>query len=129
MYSRQCSVLLLHQAESVRRFLESKNTYDTQNLFRLFKALNHVILVTDSDPETQSRWVSSATEVLSACGEEMRLAGHSLDWRVFWNLFHRKYEEVRTACNDGDAAFKCYVEVHTLCKKVLFFRSFRHITC
>jgi hypothetical protein len=100
------------------RFLESKNVFDVQLMHRLFKAIMGVVFATECDWETQSNWISSASEVLSAYNEEMRLAGITLDWKEYWNLLERKYTAVRTVCNDGDIALKCFVEVHTLCKQV-----------
>ena len=100
------------------RFLESKNVFDVHITFAMFQALMRVVAATELDPETQSRWVGSATEVLSAYSEEMRLAGIVLDWRHYWNLFKAKYSTLCESCNDGDISFKCFVEVHSLCKKV-----------
>lgn len=100
------------------RFLESKNVFDVHVTFRLFQALMHVVGVTEHDSETQSKWVGTATEVLAATSEEMRLAGIVLEWRKYWKMLESKYSAVSTVCNDGDVAFKCYVEVHALCKKV-----------
>lgn len=85
---------------------------------RLYTAMFHVISVTETDMHTQTRWVRTATKVLSKHGEDMRLIGVNLDWQVYWDRLYLKYTDSMGVSLDGNQASESFTAFHRHCREV-----------